>query len=229
MLNSMKKRSLWKSIGFVAISVVLCTVVLVSSVSAGIIEPYDIYGHQLVRGIENVRCLNQVNESLYTPLYRSVNAAIADWDWHLGLLNEQYGVNWNMSALNNGQNVGTPEITVYGLTYEEIKYTYDEDVYDPNEAVGFIMFYNSTGSRVTPEVSDWYSTEIVFCVDALSTAGYINDYTMLKSLVNHEIGHTLGLDHFDTDAGVIMYPNHPYRTATVPTAGDLAGIYAIYG
>ncbi len=55
-----------------------------------------------------------------------------------------------------------------------------------------------------------------------------NDVAAMRSIANHEIGHTLGLDHAD-DYGVIMHTPYEERTATVPTLDDLQGIWHIYG
>lgn len=58
--------------------------------------------------------------------------------------------------------------------------------------------------------------------------GTIEDVYQLKAIANHEIGHALGLAHYEYDNGVLMFPGDN-RTAEVPTAADLEGIYHLYG
>ena len=152
--------------------------------------------------------------------------AVADWDWHLNLLNEQYGVNWNISIITNQQT--TPEIIFIDMTINEILAEFGTSPFANGPAYAFTAFYNQSGQRVDPRENHWYSCKIIFCVEILGDR-YMDDVYALKQTANHEIGHALGLKDYPGDYGVIMHPDKEPCTAETPTASDLAGIYSIYG
>jgi len=202
---------------------VLLTVSMMITVSADD-NSYQLLGGQFEQGIGNVTCENNVDVDTCPELYAAVAAAINDWDWHLGLLNEQYGVNWNMTSVaENGM------IECLSLSNEEVMAT--SDFNNSNLIYGLMAYvecYNGA-QKVSVGSSDWTSCKIVFVWENIDAAGKLNDYYYLKRLANHELGHTLGLGDYIFDNGVIMYPDGNTTTAFVPTAADLNGVYAIYG
>ena len=49
----------------------------------------------------------------------------------------------------------------------------------------------------------------------------------MRKIINHEIGHAIGLDH-KGDYGVSVYPYWNWCTAYVPTLDDITGVRTIY-
>ncbi len=181
------------------------------------------------QGIQGVSCYNAVSASEYPVLHMAVNAAIADWDWHLGLLNNQHGTNYNFVTLEQKENYFFPMI-------EFVVCESDAMVENTNYLASTRFFYNAkfengVGSRNENILceEDWESTVIEFYIDQIREAAIASNYQQLRSMANHEIGHALGLEHTtDGDDGVLMYYSQS-RTAVVPTAADLEAVYNLYG
>lgn len=194
-------------------------------------EYYTYNGHTFAQGIERVECFNAVEESAYATLHAAVDTAILDWDWHLALLNEQYGVNWNVVSFVGNRLEEVPMIECVTMTNAEYV-AYTDDDLEQGQLVDVIYYGIASGterSAVEHATQNWYSAKIIFLTDHLQADGKLGDYEYLRGLANHEIGHALGLAHDTTDCGVIMYPNGTDRTAWVPTAKDLATVYYLYG
>ncbi len=159
----------------------------------------------------------------------------------LGLLQTWYGVDWNLGRVYEGNYDGAhPEIEFVAMDFEEFLYTYDSyNTFGDNGIPGArTRYYRYSNTESRNHISldaesglaleNWSSTEVVFFHDMLDQCGYLEDYTALKAMANHEIGHTLGLAHDTHDTGVIMYPYYEDMTATVPTRRDLETVYYIY-
>ena len=177
----------------------------------------------MIDGIGSVTCSNRIDSTTHNVLWNAVQTAIADWDWHLSLLNAQYGVDWNVFSVGS---TASATITVaekpegFGLlgTAETIMYAFTED-----EGDRFLT------NDVDPSQKDWKTVIVWVDIEEIDGLGYLNNATYLRRMMNHEFGHALGLNHYSDDEGVIMYDVIDNQTATVPTEADLAGIYYLYG
>ncbi len=211
-----------KTVALAAIVMMLTVSMVATAVSADD-NAYHLLGGKYEQGISNVTCDNNVDVDICPELYAAVAAAVNDWDWHLGLLNEQYGVSWNMSSVTeNGM------IECLSWSNEEVLLASDFNSVAIADMMAYVEYYNGT-QIVAPSQSDWTNCKIVFLWENLEERGYLHDFDAMKGLANHEIGHTLGLGDYAGDTGVIMCNNMEFRTAYVPTAADLNGVYAIYG
>ncbi|MBR5134949.1 MAG: hypothetical protein IKV35_05065, partial [Clostridia bacterium] len=103
------------------LAIVLMTAVLLTVFTPFVVaeEFYTYNGHTYEQGIDRVECLNLVDESAYAELHRAVDAAVLDWDWHLGLLNEQYDVYWNLISYVGNTAESVPMIRFETMSIEE--------------------------------------------------------------------------------------------------------------
>ncbi len=213
----------------VVFALVCCTTTQIVSASD---NGYKLLGDGFSQGIDEVTCKNNVNGENFPILYAAIEAAIVDWDWHLGLLNEQYGKNWDMTSVSEANAM----IEFYAMSNEEAyafleTYTGNADELDSSKAANTTCW-----AYLTPDNSiKWNYCTIIFLYENLALHGVLENYYTLQIIANHEIGHALGLDDYvdeqgnPLDNGVIMHPHYNTCTADVPTAADLNGIYAIYG
>ncbi len=224
--------------GMCFISIFALTIALSFAQPAGAETFYTFNGHKLSQGIGNVDCLNSVSVNQYPYLWGAVEDAIKDWDWHLGLLNEQYNVNWNLTKYSENGNYPTIEFIAMtdGVYFKQFTDYYSRDINIFTKAVTRLykeeLDSNGNRSHASFRNEDWTTTQIVFLTDRwgdpLEDESPINDYYELKTTANHEIGHVLGLAHDPNDKGVIMYETANGRTATVPTLKDLETVYYLY-
>ncbi len=214
---------------FVVFALVCCMTTQIVSASG---DGYLLLGGAFNQGIDEVTCKNNVNGEDYPILYAAIEAAIVDWDWHLALLNEQYGKSWDMISVTGSNAM----IEFYAMSNEEALaflevYTGSPTTLKPGGAAFATHWVDST----TNNGPGWDICRIVFLYERLETQEVLEDYYTLQIIANHEIGHALGLDDYvdeqgnPLDNGVIMHPHYNTCTADVPTAADLNGIYAIYG
>lgn len=236
------KKKILKMTSVLCIVVVLLCSVFTQIVSAGD-DSYCLLGGRFTQGIENVTCKNNVLVSDFPELYAAVEAAIVDWDWHLSILNERYNVNWNMtSTADENAMVTFCAMSNADATEFVREYAKDEEGNIPeglefapySTPVGFTTFWNDDES-IKEYTDSWNECIVVFLYENMSWQGILDDYYTLQIIVNHEIGHTLGLDEYgngdgegEEDTGVIMHPNYNTCTADVPTLADLNGVYEIY-
>ncbi|MBQ4617809.1 MAG: matrixin family metalloprotease [Clostridia bacterium] len=215
------KKLLYKTRMFLAVTMVL-VVILTSCV--GLVSAAGFKD-----GIGCVTCSNEIAPS-YSELYAAVHAAVMDWDWHLAILNEQYGVDWNMTDTVEDQTDSM--IRFLAMNNQEAE-QYSDDLFENahtivSDQLIAMMFCFSSNTLVSSDSSTWDRVEMIFLVDNLEKQDYLHDYFDLKQIVNHEIGHALGLADRTDDQGVIMYYNKETCTAEVATASDLQNVYFLY-
>lgn len=227
------RKNVWKSVCSIVLVLFMLCAVFVQPASA---KHYTFNDHKLVQGIGNVECKNSIDSSKYSYMWLAVRDAIKDWDWHLGLLNEEYGVDWNLTDYYyTGEITGEyPTIEFHAMTSAEFTSAYTDSyatIKSTTRAITRLYdgSINNNGKRIHADFlnEDWISSEIIFFMDRMGE-DVIENYNAFKSAANHEIGHVLGLRHDSSDYGVIMYPYFEERTATVPTAKDLATVYYLY-
>lgn len=95
---------------------------------------------------------------------------------------------------------------------------YDNMIND--DFLAYALFV-SGGSNIDPRNSDWPLSEI-----HLNTTYSTTD--VRSGIVAHEIGHSLGLDHRDTDIGSLMRPDIASGTRNVPAAIDISNFKHLY-
>lgn len=212
-----------------AMGLVMVLLMTVAAPLAAAEEYYTYNDHTFAQGIDRVDCFNFVDADSYATLHTAVDTAILDWDWHLGLLNEQYGTSWDLVSFVGNRHEEVPMIECVAMTDAEYAAYAGSGVNDKVMINYYGLENGIVRSSVDRNTQNWYSVEIIFLVDQLRAAGELDDYAYLRSLANHEIGHALGLNHDEIDCGVIMYPNGDDRTAWVPTAKDLATVRYLYG
>lgn len=208
---------------------VFCMVFTVT-VSASNDDHFRLYSDTGLRGgIGSVTCGNHIDAQQYPVLHNAVEAAIDDWDWHLGLLNAEYNVNWNLFSIGTGSH---PDLMFtidksqqipsdkWAVTRHYIYDTSDNVPVDPDTVNKMWVAHN-------PAVGPWDYGYVWFSIENIRNDGYLNDFESMRGLANHEIGHFLGLNEYWSDYGVVMFPG-ANRTSNVPTRADLMGIYELY-
>ena len=156
-----------------------------------------------------------------------IRQCIADWNWHLNPDNDGQGVDCYFIQVSS----------VTDLTSAQINFVQYETMYPGDEwgAVDAItLFLDANGQQMNQQqlyidCEDWYGAYIGIFTPALPRlADGSYDIESIRATINHEIGHAFGLLHNKWDVGTLMW-EASNRTAHVPTAADLNGIYAIYG
>ncbi len=211
---------------------------------------YCVFGGKLIgvtgtdHTLSDVTCYNHVSSTEHNDVYRAVNQAIADWDWHLDVLNSQVGTTYNLHA-GGAIDMQFAEIAFYAID----DYCRDVNNNADKSVLALTNFYNIDGlgtenqtyTNISENViynnANWENSTIFIFLDALSYNGI--NYEKTRATINHEIGHALGLMHDPSDTGVIMYgsnvddrPGFIYSfdrwTATVPTLHDLYAVHYLY-
>ncbi len=79
---------------------------------------------------------------------------------------------------------------------------------------------SNTGAH---ESTYWVYASLIFNTSNAPTS----NYSQMKSIAAHEIGHAIGLAHV-YDRGCFMYPYYDLCVADSPTADEVAGAKSIY-
>ena len=197
-------RKLWKrSLSLALVGGLLITLGLSANA-------YYLFGGKLIDGIYMRRFYIQSG----IPCYDSATQAFKDWNWVLNPKENGEGVDFFFYQVSG------PSINE---SYGEISILYEEDSDDDFMAItDFYYAHKNIGDPVT-------NYEYV----RITVNGFyrpVGDYYQeMRKIINHEIGHAVGLMHNDYDNGTIMYPEYWKCTAYSPTLDDITGVRALYG
>ncbi len=72
---------------------------------------------------------------------------------------------------------------------------------DPN-IIAWTQFYNGSGSQINPASSNWYYAEVHINDDFYRKPSFTN--SQAQGTTTHEVGHALGLAHYQTNPYSIM-------------------------
>ena len=72
---------------------------------------------------------------------------------------------------------------------------------DPN-IIAWTQFYNSSGSQINPASSNWFYAEVHINDDFYRRPSFTN--SQAQGTTTHEVGHALGLAHYQTNPYSIM-------------------------
>lgn len=183
----------------------------------------DTYGYEMINGVDGVEYDIPPN-ALYT--YQGITK---DYGYFI-----ESGVNiWNDEADDEGTyfrhvDVDFDKNTSSSSAGVEIKWAVYE--YQSNaERFGFTYFYKPDGSVITsePPNTDWQYARATLNVKTIHTTW---SNSRLIALVQHEMGHAMGLAHPATKPdpkNCIMYPDPRYGTLR-PTDYDITELNKIY-
>jgi hypothetical protein len=145
------------------------------------------------------------------PFLDSAVQAFADW-------------NWVMNPDNTGD---SEDFYFYRISGENIQgkaVIYIYQIIDPQErATGITTFYK--GAQIDPKETNWEHCGIAINEAKKPTTNYFQE---MRKIINHEIGHCIGLEENPYDNGTIMYPYWNTCTAYCPTLDDITGVRAKY-
>ncbi|MBQ4616915.1 MAG: matrixin family metalloprotease [Clostridia bacterium] len=221
---------------------------------------YLIYGgymcsdrNELVKhSLNPVNCYIDIDIDTDRSLWMAAYGAIQDWDWHLSYISQykstQQGYDRDIYGFSMECNQVYYNNSDIRISCTE-GYIVDEYGQTLRDAYALTTPYTFANDIIREEVMysnyNWRYAEIVLSKQELNdySLSHTNEETQqfMRRVVNHEIGHALGLTHDTRDNGILMYgpsyhglcTGYVYddddMTATVPTLHDLIGIYLIYG
>ena len=85
---------------------------------------------------------------------------------------------------------------------------------------------NGVNMSETGHVKDYNWDHVVIAYNTCLAP--TSDYSKMRSIAGHEIGHAIGLDHHQSDNGVLMYQGYRERTAIVPSSYDIRAAIFVY-
>lgn len=148
----------------------------------------------------------------YLPFEDSIRQAINDWNWVLNPKNDGEGVDFFFYQVSGES----------AQKYGDIRFIYRDRPYEPY--VGLTDFYYAH-QMIEPDDGDYEFTVITINEHWTPTHNYFQE---MRKILNHEIGHAVGLAHNPEDNGTIMYPTWNNCTAYVPTLDDITGVRVKY-
>lgn len=145
------------------------------------------------------------------PFIDSAVQAFADWNWVLNPDNNGDGVDFYFSRISGEFIDEKAVIYIYRNYDSSVRYS------------GLTTFYK--GAAVRPNETSWEHCEIEINEANEPTYNYFQE---MRKIINHEIGHCIGLEENPYDNGTIMYPFWQTCTAYSPTLDDITGVRAKY-
>lgn len=170
---------------------------------------YARLGGKLTGGIYNRTYYIGMSSSAYVD--PTINA-IADWNWAVNSSNNGSGVDFYFKRVSSNTNATLCFWAESQVTQSWAGLT---RLFD---ASGNLM--NNNGSY---QYTNWKRASVIFN----SAQVPVNNYTKMRTIAGHEIGHTIGLAHI-SDNGKLMYPYYDTCSAAAPTGDEVRGAQAIY-
>ncbi|MDQ4503166.1 matrixin family metalloprotease [Sinomonas sp. ASV322] len=155
---------------------------LVPATSAHAMTP--VFGHRYQNGVGNV------------VAWINYSSGAGNWQWYI------------TNATNNWMYPGWSN-PIY-VNYVSSNVGSNLDFHSNNDAyfgggmtiIAWTTFFSSTGAPLDPTLSDWYYAEVHINNDVYSSPSISNDMALGTTI--HEVGHALGLAHYNSNPYSIM-------------------------
>lgn len=166
---------------FLSIGIILASVVFGPPASA--MTPH-FNGHKFQNGVRNLTA------------WLNYSSGVGYWEWFI------------TSAVNNWMYTGVGANPIY-VTYVSSNNGSNLDFHRKNNSfwgdsttLAETRFFLRNNQRINPMTSNWFYAEIYINHDTYSNPNFSNDQALGTTI--HEIGHALGLDHYNSNPYSIM-------------------------